>query len=253
MIRFAFIGFALLLTQACTTSYSISALPNEGQEERYFDGVRLVISELPNSSAIVLPPSRAVEDRGRLEVMLINTGIENVDFGTENFSALSSSGETVRVYSYSELLAEEKTRQMWAAIAAGLEAAGNSMQAANAGYTTSYGSYSGMAYGAGSTAYTSGSGYVTTYDPAKAQMARSLADQRNTETFDRMAYENKKNEMVLQNILKTTTIVPGGSHSGIIIFDLPKKNELEEERLVSLRVSAGELAHVFTIAIRPAP
>lgn len=186
-------------------------------------------------------------------MIAINLGVSPVDFGTENIAMKSADDTYVHVYSYAELLDEEKTRQAWAAVAAGLAAAGNSMQAASAGYSTSYGSYTGSTYGTyGGSPYsgtTYGSGYVTTYDPAKAQAAQALANQQNMANLQGMQMTNTLNEQRLREILKTTTVFPGASHSGEVVFEVPK--ETGESEYISVRVSMGNDEHAFHVKLSP--
>lgn len=177
-----------------------------------------------------------------------------MNFGTENIAARSRDDSYVHVYSYAELLDEERSRQAWAAVAAGLAAASNSMQAANAGYSTSYGSYAGNTYGTyGGSPYSAtsyGSGYVTTYDPAKAQAAQALANQQNAVNLQNMQAINAANEQELQNILKITTLSPGQSHAGTVVVDLPK-NSQDGIKQVTLQVTVGDDEHIFDVELSP--
>ncbi|WP_293335837.1 hypothetical protein [Parvibaculum sp.] len=252
MIRIALFFISSIALSACTTAYTVSVSPSSNEQTtRYFDGVPAVISELANSVVVVIPPAHAVEKRGRFGIVSVNRGTNPINFGSENVAVEAADGAHVHVYSYAELLDEEKSRQAWAAVAAALAAAGNSMQAANAGYTTSYGSYTGSTYGTyGGSPYsatTYGSGYVTTYDPAKAQAAQATANQQNIANLKSVQMANALNERRLQEILKTTTISPGDSHSGEIVFDVPQGTG--ESKYVSVLVSAGVDRHVFNVRL----
>lgn len=65
----------------------------------------------------------------------------------------TAGGSALPVMTYADRVKEEKRSQMWAAVGAGFAAAANSMNAANAGYSSTYGNYSGTAtaraYGSG--------------------------------------------------------------------------------------------------------
>lgn len=253
MIRIALLLIGFITLTACSTAYTVSVSPSAEQTTRYLDGIPVVISELAESAVVLIPPAHAVEERGQLSVIAINRGVSPANFGTENIAMKSADDAYVHVYSYAELLDEEKTRQAWAAVAAGLAAASNSMQAANTGYSTSYGSYTGSTYGTyGGTPYsgtTYGSGYVTTYDPAKAQAAHALANQQNISNLQDRQMTNTLNERRLQEILKTTTVFPGASHSGEVVFEVPKGTG--ESKYVSVRISMGNDEHAFHVRLSP--
>lgn len=254
MIRFLLIFFCAFYLSACATTYNVSVSPTPEQTTQFFDGARIVVSERPSSVVAVVPPSYAIEDRGQVGIVVINLGPNSIDFGTENISANAHDDTQVRVYSYAELMAEEKRRQAWAAVAFGLSALGNSMQAANAGRSTSYGSFSGNTYGAyGGSPYsatTFGSGYVTTYDPAKAQAAQALANQQNSANLQELEATNAAKERELQSVLKITTLSPGQSHSGTAIFDFPKESTDDRKRMYLL-VTIGSDEHIFDIELTP--
>ncbi len=115
----------------------------------------------------------------------------------------------------------------WAALAAGLAAAGNNIQAANAGYSNSYGSFNTNTYGQiGSTpfygnSFTSGS--VTTYNPGQAYVAQSLANQQNDQMFANLANQNAARLQEIKEVIATTTVAPGGAYGGLLHFDIPSK------------------------------
>lgn len=255
MIRSILVLVALCLLAACVPAYKIDVSASADQGLRFIDGRKIVVSEMPESTVVLVPPLGPVEKRGEFGVIAFNYGSSELNFGTENISASAGDGTPVHVFSYIELLEEEKSRQKWAAVAAGLAAVGNSMQAANAGHSTSYGSYSGSTYGSyGSTPYsanTFGSGYVTTYDPAKAQAAQAIANQENQAMFQNMQQANAQNEARLQSILKTTTILPGSSHSGQTQFEVPTARATLAEP-IEIHVVMGRDHHIFKLGIEQA-
>lgn len=246
---------SLCLLAACVPVYKINVSASADQSVKFIDGRKIVISEMPESTVALIPPLGPVEKRGEFGVIAFNYGSSELNFGTENISASTADGTSIHVFSYIELLEEEKSRQAWAAVAAGLAAASNSMQAANAGHSTSYGSYSGSTYGSyGSAPYsanTYGSGYVTTYDPAKAQAAQAIANQENQAMLENMEQANLQNEARLQSILKTTTILPGLFHSGQTKFEVPAARAALAEP-IEIYVVMGHDRHIFKLGIEQA-
>jgi len=255
MTKSILVLIGLCLLAACVPAYKIDISASADQSVKFVDGRKIVISEMQESTVVLVPPLGPVEKRGEFGVIAFNNGTTELNFGTENISASAADGTSVHVFSYVELLEEEKSRQTWAAVAAGLAAAGNSMQAANAGHSTSHGSYSGTTYGSyGSTPYsanTYGTGYVTTYDPAKAQAAQAIANQENQAMLQNMKQANARNEARLQSILKKTTILPGYSHSGQTQFEVPTTRATLAEP-IEFHVVMGRDHHIFKLEIERA-
>ena len=72
------------------------------------------------------------------------------------------------------------------------------MSAANSGWNNSTVNYSGNSYGSYGSSYSSGTAFVSTYSPAQAQAAQSLATLQNQQTFDRMSSANKSEREALK-------------------------------------------------------
>src|SRR3569623_2403775 len=100
----------------------------------------------------------------RLELFIASSSCFNV--GPENVTVETAQGEAVPGISYERLVKEEKHRQMWLAIAAGLAAAGNSVAAATAGYSS--GSFN--AYGSGGWVQ----GNYSSYNAGQAYAAQAI-------------------------------------------------------------------------------
>jgi hypothetical protein len=151
----------------------------------------------------------------------------------------------LKVFSYDELVAEEKKRQTWAAVAAALQGVSDSMNAANAGYSHTYGTYSGSAYSnTGKSAYGYGSYSSTTYNYAAAQAARNAAEAKSEARFARLDAEGRENLRNLSStILKKETIFPSAWHGGIVKVTLPKVAEQPQE--IDLVVDVAGEKHKF--------
>lgn len=254
-IEFALIAVCAMALVGCSPKYIVSVAPTSGQTVKYYNGKQFVISSLPGSAVAISPPTSSLQKFGEVAILVANKSQDSFEFDTESIAVETGAGQFVHVYSYAELMEDELERQKWAAVGAAFAAASNSMSAANAGTSTTYGNYSGNTYGTyGGTpysAYTYGSGVTTTYDPAKAQAAQALANQQNNTNIQNMQQANRANETRLQSILKRTTIEPGQSYGGQVRFDLPKiVSDMSEKVLVD--VKAGEESHLFVVAISKA-
>jgi hypothetical protein len=149
------------------------------------------------------------------------------------------------VISPEQLQREAQNRANWARFAAAMQMMGNSMQAANAGYSYQSGSYSGTAsaYGTGGTAYGTYNGNYsgTTYNSAAAAQAQAQASEAN----EQIAQDtNAQTSAILQNAqagaLQRQTIAPGGqfvtpvtitqipSHATGVVLDVTINGDVHE-------------------------
>ena len=209
MVQKSIVLAAILLSvPANAAKFVLQPVPADGQEATMDAGVTTIQSNQPRSAVRVRGSSDTFSERATLQVIAMNGDEKPFNFGTENVTASLPAGEAIHVLTVGELQREERRRQAWAAIAAGLAAAGNSMQAANAGYNNSYGSYNTNTYGqVGSTpfygnSYTSGS--VTTYNAGQAYVAQSLANQQNAQMFANLANQKAAALQEIKEVIATT-------------------------------------------------
>ncbi len=128
----------------------------------------------------------------------------------------------VRVYRYDDLMEEEQTRQKIAAFGVALSGFGRAMSAASAGNVTTTGTVT--AQGPYGTTYGTYSG--STYDPARAQAAQSIASAETRADFERLQAQGEANLQALDTtILKDNTVMPGEWYGGTIILAAPAKSE----------------------------
>lgn len=239
----------IVITQGCATYGRISGTPLVDQKSVYKDGRKTLIS-VKLSTVAIAPETDTVTSgqRGSFVVAVNNGTNHEILFSTDDVTAyfkINGQRSALKVFSYDELVAEEKKRQAWAAVGAALQGVADSMNAANAGYSNSYGTYSGSAYSNyGTSAYGYGTYSSTTYNYATAQAAQNAA-QANSET--RFARLQAEGEATLSNlsarILKKETIFPGAWHGGIVKLEFPNVSEVPQE--IELVVNVGEETHEF--------
>jgi len=156
-VKFAILA-AIVVTQGCATYGRISGNPLADQKSVYKDGRKTLIS-VKQSTVAIAPETDTVKSGQRDNfVVAVNNGTNHeILFSTDDVTTyFKTNGQksALKVFSYDELVAEEKKRQAWAAVAAALQGAADSMNAANAGYSNTYGTYSGSAYSSyGTSAY----------------------------------------------------------------------------------------------------
>jgi len=243
---------AALLSSCVGPGYAAKGRAGGGARVVYIDGKEALISK-KRSAVSIAPMSSGLQPRADEDFLIVfrNGSGSDRNFSEENVRGeyKNSEGEVspVRVFSYDELVKKEKTRQAWAALGAGLQAAGDSMAAANAGYSHSYGSYSGTSYSPYSTVNTYGSYSGTTYDYGAANAARMAADARADANMARLQSEGRANLGALsRNILKKQTVPRGGSHGGLVSMKMPS---LTESGVLTFTVDAGGERHLLVFDV----
>lgn len=203
--------------------------------------------------------NKEVRDYGKyfqIPIIISNNSMSPIEFNPDNVTALliDKNGEEreLKVYSASDYMKKVKRRQNWAMA---LNALGEGMAAASAGYSSSttnssysgysssYGSASafgsgGYAYGnysGNSSYYGSSSSTTTSYNGAAAYQAQVIASNRI------VAYENSLlSERVAKNegYLKRTTIYQGETISGYI--------NIERKRGLSMTINIDINGAIYT-------
>jgi hypothetical protein len=243
---------ALLTLSGCATYERISGVPSEGQKAIYKDGRKTLLSTKANV-VVIAPQAEKTRsgERANFTVAVKNETQNEILFSTENVSAFKKDAKTgdlvaLKVYSYEELVNEEKRRQAWAAVAAALQGMSEAMNASNAGYSTTRGTYSGSAYSSsGASAYGYGSYYGTTYNSGAAQAAQDAARARSDARISNLQSEGEANlRHLASTILKKQTIFPGQWHGGAINVEMPPLDEAPQT--IEFLVDVGDEKHLFT-------
>jgi hypothetical protein len=213
-------------TPALAAKFQMHVTPGPQQVSRMESGVAAVDDVAPGSSVRLVETDGDFKKRASIGVVVMNQGTTPFNFGPENITATLADGTSVPIITYEQLAHEERRRETWAAIAAGLSAMSNSMSAANSGWYHGTATYSGSTYGSfGTTPYsanTYGTASVTGYNAGQAQVAQSIANQENEASFARLAEQNAANKKALKGYMRTTTVDAQEMFGGSIFFDLPK-------------------------------
>ena len=171
------------------------------------DGQPALVSQRKNSLVIVRPASRQFQIGGRPVFVLAifnRTGTPQ-DFRVANVQVkqvVHGEAAQLKVITYEMLVQEEQTRQVFAAIGAGLSAGANSYSASRAGY-----------YNANSTVHTPRGTYqvqTTGYSPTAAAIAQSNATAQNAEMIGATIERGQANMAMLERgVIKDNTLMPG--------------------------------------------
>lgn len=237
---FALLGILGLTLAGCSTTAQLTPQPGNQQLLRYDDGKPVLVS-FAKSQVAIIQEAQTFESNGRANVVV---AVANGTMTPFNFSpsdiTFEFNGEMQHVYTYDELLSEQKSREAWSAVALALAGVSNAMAASNQGY--SYTSGNVTARGPGGTAYGTFSGY--TYDPSKAAAARARASAQTQADFDALARSSSETRAMLKSeILKLNTVSPQSLVGGKVVFDIPPPNDSPTPAL--LRVRTGDEVHEF--------
>lgn len=237
------IALALVPTPAAAAKFAMKLVPSAEQTSRMHSGVASVDNSLPSSTIRLIQAEGDLKKRGSIQLLLMNHGQAPFNFGPENVTATLADGTPITIITYEQLVREEKKRQTWAAVAAGLNAFGNSMRASNSGYYSGTATYSGSTYGTfGSTPYSSnsyGTATISGYDYGRSHVAQSVANAQNQAMFARMADQNASRMEALKGYMRTTTVDPQQMFGGTVMFELPK----------SVHKGKGDVPVSFVVAI----
>jgi len=193
--------------------YRERSIPAEGRpagdNPRRRAGARLTRKD---SIVIARPAARQFQIGGRpvFVIAIYNRSRNPEDFRVSNVTVtqnVTGNDAQLKVITYEDLVSEEKTRQTFAAIGAGLAAAGNSMAASQAGY-----------FNTNSTVFTPRGSYqvhTTGYSPAAAAIAQSNANVQNAELISATIERGQANMATLERaVLKDNTLMPGEWYGG---------------------------------------
>jgi len=212
-MRTAFVGLlCAAVVSGSVTTETVQFQPKGDQQAVIRDGVPGLVSTRKDSIVIARPAARQFQIGGRPVFVLavFNRGRTTQEFRVSNVSVtqlVNGNDAQLQVITYEQLVSEEKTRQVIAAIGVGLAAAGNSMSASQAGY-----------YNANSTVFTPRGAYqvhTTGYSPATAAIAQSNANVQNAEMISATIERGQTNMAQLERaVIKDNTLMPGEWYGG---------------------------------------
>jgi len=211
-MRYVFVILAAGLCSGCVTGESVQFQAQRDQQSIIRDGQAALVSTKQNSIVIARPAARQFQVGGRPVFVL---GIYNRSKQPQNFlvsgvqvtQVVNGEAARLEVITFEKLVEEEKTRQVFAAVATGLAAGANSYNASRAGY-----------YNSNSTVYTPRGTYqvsTTGYSPTAAYIAQSNASAQNAEMISATIENGQRNLAVLERaVIKDNTLMPSEWYGG---------------------------------------
>lgn len=189
------------------------------------DGRPALISQKTSSLVMIRPALRQFPSGGRpvFVIGIRNLTKEPFEFRVRDIAVTQAAGAetaTMKVFSYEELVAEEKTRQVVGALLVGVAAGANIALASQAGYRTT------------TTTVNSPSGnysYETTsFSPSRAIAAQNRATRQSQRLIEAAIKDGRNNLAALEReVIKDNTMMPGEWYGGTLIVQSPTKGESE--------------------------
>jgi hypothetical protein len=227
------------LVAGCNTLEPVQFAPSPSQSAIVRDGIPALVSRKNNTIVMVSPAKRGEPSSGRLifVVAVNNLSAQPIDFRVSGISATQSNSDgsttSLSIVPYEQLVNEENTRQVAAAVLTGLAAGANAYSAAHAGY----GYANGTIFTPNGTAtYTS-----TYYSPAAAAVAQSNASAQNEAMIASTIETGKSNLAILeQNVLKDNTIAPREWVGGQVNFSPPNSSTAAKHYTINVDVGGEQ-------------
>ena len=232
------------LCAGCVTTETVQFQARPDQQAMVRDGRPGIVSTKNNSIVIVRPAARQFQIGGRpvFVVAIYNRSRTPQEFRVANVSVnqvVRGADLPLKVITYEQLVDEEHTRQVIAAIGVGLAAAGNSMSAANAGY-----------YHANSTVYTPRGAYMvntTGYSPTAAAIAQTNASAQNAQMIGATIEQGQANMTALEGtVIKDNTLLPGEWYGGALYLQPPSSDD-GPVKIYTITVSVGTDRHEISV------
>ncbi|MEA2994410.1 MAG: hypothetical protein QOD40_3330 [Alphaproteobacteria bacterium] len=239
-----------LLCSSCVQQETVRFQAKAQQQAFVRDGRPALVSQKANSIVLIRPAARQIAAGGRpvFVVGIRNLTKSPVDFIVRNVAVTQVAGaQTValKVFSYEELVAEERTRQVVEAVLVGAVAGLNSAAASQGGYsnrtTTRY------------TATGPHTSYTTSYSSLAATNAQNRAFRQNEKMTDAAIAEGQANLAILErDVIKDNTLMPGEWYGGTLHVAAPSR-DADGPRTYTIAMMVGADRHDINIVQEAAP
>jgi hypothetical protein len=216
-----------------------------GQNAIVRDGRAALVSRKKESIVLLSAGPRQMQSGQRPVFVLAatNIGMQPVDLRISSISAIqtmpSGSQVAMPVITYEQLMQEEKTRQVVAALFTGVAAGANAYSASRAGYGTSSGTvYTPHGVATFNTNY---------YSPTANAIAQANASAQNEAMIANTIATGQRNMAALEhNVLKDNTIMPGEWIGGLVFFS-PPISEGGQAKSYTISVTIGNEIHSIDV------
>lgn len=230
---------AAALLSGCVTNEVVKfSATNPNQQSMVRDGRPALVSRQKNSIVLVSTAGRNVQTNGRpvFVVGITNMSKQPIDFRVDQVEVMQNVGGQpmqLAVITYEQLVQEEKTRQVAAAILTGVAAGANAYSASRAGYGT----------------YTTPGGRTGSfYSPTAAAIAQGNAAAQNEAMISANIERGQQNMAMLeQAVIKDNTLMPGEWYGGQLHLS-PPANPAQGPKIYSIALLVGGERHVIDVS-----
>lgn len=229
MFKLLIAAAATTMLAGCVTTQKASFQPGLGQQAIIRDGRPSIQSRLARSTAVVAPASREAQIGARptLVVGLFNQSPQPITFQLDSVRAWQvggqQDGKPLKVYSYEELVQEERGRQVAAALLVGVAAAANSYAASRSSYNP----------------------YINTWN-------QHVAAAENADMIAGTAARGEANLAALeQTIIKDNTIMPGEWYGGVLQINAPAYADAAKPTAYHVAIELGGETHQIDVVQTP--
>jgi len=236
-------ALAAATLSGCVTSETVRFDAKTNQQAMVRDGQPALVSRQRNSIVIIRPAAREMRPGARpvFVVGMYNLTKAPLDFRVSDVTVTQTVGgqaAKLEVITYETLVSEEKTRQVFQAVAVGLAAGANAAAASNAGRYSS----SSTVYGPRGTYNV----HTTGYDPTAAAIAQSNASAQNEAMISATIERGQANlGMLERTVIKDNTLLPGEWYGGQLHIQPLVSDSAPKTYQIALRVGADQ--HVISI------
>ncbi len=238
------------LCSGCAANEVATFQARPGQDSIIRDGQAALVSRAPRSLVMIKPASRQFRSGGRptYVVGIYNLSPTPLQFRVADIAAtqlVNQQAIALKVFTYDELVQEEKNRQVAAAILTGLAVGANAASAATAGY-----------YNSTSTVYTPNGAYqvrTTGYSPTASAIAQANASAQNEALISATIERGQQNLATLEkSVIKDDTIFPGEWYGGLLVLQpLTSGDSRNAPKIYSIYLLIGQDRHQIDVTQSP--
>jgi hypothetical protein len=245
-MRIAFVVALAALCGGCASHEVASFQPLAGQQSIVRDGQPALVSRTKNSIVLIRPASRQFVSGSRpvFVVGIFNLSPAPLEFRVADIQAtqfVNQQEVQLKVFTYDELVQEERNRQVVAALLTGVAAGANAYSASHAGY---YNSTSTV-----STPHGTFQVNTTGYSPTANAIAQANASAQNEAMISATIEQGQQNLANLeQGVIKDNTMLPGEWYGGQVhLQPLASGDSSGSPKTYSISLLIGQDRHVIDI------
>lgn len=245
-------GVSLLVAALCGCAANEVATfqARPGQDLIIRDGQAALVSRAPSSLVMIKPALRQFRSSGRptFVVGIYNLSPAPLQFRVANIAATQLVNQQVvslKIFTFDELVQEERNWQVAAAILTGLAVGANAASAATAGH-----------YNSTSTVYTPTGAYqvqTAGYSPTANAIAQANASAQNEALISATIEQGQQNLATLEkSVIKDDTLFPGEWYGGLLVLQpLASGNSRNAPKTYSIGLLIGQDRHQIDITQSP--